>query len=280
MSISALDVKKLRAETDAPILECRSALQEADNDFEKAKAILREKGKAAAAKRQDRNTSEGVVALAVSDDKTVVAGVQLECETDFVARNEDFLKTAETMAQALLTHDSEDVLTATIDGKSVQAIVEEAVLKIRENIRVVKSFRLESSSKKAAYIHHDKAKAVIIEAEGTADNLLDVAYQLAIQSVAFPPEFLNKEDVPQDIISKEMEIETQRAINDGKSEEIAKNIATGRINKEYYKRVVLLEQPFFKDPSRSVAQYVADEAKSGNGTINIVAFKRLEVGVQ
>ncbi len=279
MSVSAVDVKKLRQETDAPILECRSALQEAGNDFEKAKAILREKGKAAAAKRQDRNTSAGVVALAVSDDNTVVGGVQLECETDFVARNEDFIQTANIMAKALLTHDSNDVLTAQVDGKSVQALVEEAVLKIRENIKVVQSFRSESSHKKAVYVHHDKAKAVMVEAEGDASNLLGVAYQLAIQAVAFPPEFIHKEEVPQDLVQKEIEIETQRAINDGKSEEIARNIAVGRINKEYYKRVVFLEQPFYKDPSMSVDQYVKNESKAANGNIKIVSVKRLEVGL-
>lgn len=279
MEINAKDVMRLRAETDAPVMECRGALQEAEGDFEKAKAILREKGKAAAAKRQDRATSEGVAAVSHSANHQAVGGAVLECETDFVARNEDFIELAQRLAEVFLHHDpGNDPLAVMAGDVTVGALIEEAIGTIRENIRLTKAVHLETTNKFATYVHHDRKKAVIIELAGDAANGHDVGREIAIQSVAFPPEFISKDEVPQAYIDKELEIETQRAINEGKAPDIAKNIAMGRINKEYMKRVVLLEQPFFRDNSKSVAQYMAEEAKAGGGAIKIVKITRLAVG--
>lgn len=276
---SASDVKRLREETDAPMMECKSALDEAEGDYEKAKALLREKGKAAAVKRADRQTSEGVVAFAASSDNRKVGGVVLECETDFVARNEDFVKIAEEIAQVFLENDpGTDPLAISTNGTTVGAMVEEAVAKIRENIRISRAVHLSSTNQIATYVHHDRKKGVAVELAGDAQNALDAGRAIAIQSVAFPPEYLSKDEVPKDLIEKEIEIETQRALNEGKAENVARNIAQGRINKEYYKRVVLLEQPFYKDMNKSVQQYLQEEAKSGGGTINILGVTRLAVG--
>jgi elongation factor Ts len=276
---TALDVKKLREETDAPMMECKQALDEADGEYEKAKSLLREKGKAAAAKRVDRKTSEGVVAFATNEDHKTVAAVVLECETDFVARNEDFINIAQELADIFLNADpGSDPLAVNHGGKTVGEIVEGAVAKIRENIRISKAERISSENKLATYVHHDRKKGVIVELAGDASNAMETGRAIAIQSVAFPPEFVSKDEVPKDFIEREIEIETQRAINEGKKEEIAKNIAQGRVNKEYMKRVVLLEQPFYKDMNKSVSDFMKEESKNGGGTINIVRVIRLAVG--
>lgn len=279
MEINAKDVMRLRAETDAPVMESRAALQEAGGDFEKAKAILREKGKAAAAKRQDRATSEGVAALSTAENHQAVGGVVLECETDFVARNEDFIALAQRLAEVFLHNaPGADPLSVKTGEHTVGGLIEDAIGTIRENIKLTKAVHLKTDNKFATYVHHDRKKAVVIELAGDAANGHDVGREIAIQSVAFPPEFISKDQVPQAYIDKELEIETQRAINEGKAPDIAKNIAMGRINKEYMKRVVLLEQPFFRDNSKSVEQYMAEEAKSGGGAIKIVGITRLAVG--
>jgi elongation factor Ts len=276
---TAADVKRLREETDAPMMECKQALEEADGDYEKAKSILREKGKAAAVKRADRQTSEGVVAIATHHDHKILGGVVLECETDFVARNEDFIAIAQELAEIFLHNDpGSDPLAVKHGDKSVGEIVEGAVAKIRENIRIAKAVRIVSENRLASYVHHDRKKAVVVELKGDASNAMEAARAVAIQSVAFPPEFISKEEVPQDFIDKEIEIETQRAINEGKAENIAKGIAQGRVNKEFMKRVVLLEQPFYKDQAKSVSEFLKEEAKNGGGSISIVKVLRLAVG--
>jgi len=276
---TAADVKRLREETDAPMMECKQALDEADGNFDRAKEILREKGKAAAAKRVDRKTSEGVVAVSTHHDHKIIGAVVLECETDFVARNEDFIAIAQELAEIFLHNDpGKDPMAIRHGDKNVGEIVEGAVAKIRENIRIAKAVRIVSENRLASYIHHDRKKAVIVELKGDASNAMEAARAVAIQSVAFPPEFLTKDQVPKEFIEKEIATETQRAINEGKDENIAKGIAQGRVNKEFMKRVVLLEQPFYKDQSKSVADFLKEEAKNGGGSIDIVKVTRLAVG--
>jgi len=260
---TAQDVKKLREDTDAPMMECKAALDEADGDFDKAKNILREKGKAAAAKRTDRTTAAGVVALALNGDATVVGGVVLESETDFVARNEDFIALAQKMAEMARDND--------LDEAKIKELCEGAVAKIRENIKVTSVLHLESGNPIATYVHHDRTKGAVVLSEGATG---DAIRKVAIQIVAFPPEVLKKEDLSQEKLAAEIEIETQRAINEGKDEKLARNIATGRVNKEFVKRAVLLEQPFYADPTKTVAQYLAEEAK---GT-TLLSFAYLAVG--
>ncbi len=274
-TFTAQDVKRLRDETDAPMMECKKALEEADGDFDKAKAILREKGKAAAAKRAGRQTGEGVVAFALSEDKKTLGGVILECETDFVARNEDFVAMADELAKAYLTQDpGSDPLAVKVGDKTAAETIETAVGKIRENIKITRAIHATTSDSFATYVHHDRTKGVAVEVKGEA-NASEVGYKLAIQSVAFPPEFITRDEVPQDKVQAELEVETQRAINEGKTPDIAKNIAQGRINKEYYKRVVLLEQPFYLDPSKSVKDYMQE---AGGSSFSVGRVIRLSVG--
>ncbi|WP_038476545.1 translation elongation factor Ts [Fimbriimonas ginsengisoli] len=242
---TAQDVKKLREETDAPMMECKSALEESEGDFARAKEILREKGKAQAGKKAGRATGAGVAAFAVGNGS--VAGVVLETETDFVSRNEGFVALAQKAADALLADANADL----------SPFVVEAVASFRENAALGKTARKDGAEVVSIYVHHDKTKAAAVLGEGDAEALR----QVAIHAVAFPPAVVSKDQLSQEMLEREIEIETQRAMNEGKPENIAKNIAQGRVNKEYIKAVVLTEQPFYKDPSKSVGQWLQETAK-------------------
>ncbi len=279
MAISASDVKRLREETDAPMMECKVALEEAGGDFEKAKAILREKGQSAAAKRSGRSTSEGVAKFVVSADGKTAVGVVLESETDFVSNNDGFRKLVDTLANGLLSAPADavngDVNNVSIDGKTVADLVTEGVALFRENIQLTQAVKLETDGAIGAYNHHTGKQAAVVIVSGDATNAGEVATKGAIQAVAMGATYLTKAEVPQDIIAQEMELETQRAINDGKPAEMAAKIAEGRVNKEFFKSQVLLEQPFLEDESKSTAQFLKEMAQ---GTAEVTGFKRLTVG--
>lgn len=279
MSISAALVKKLRDETGAPMMECKAALEEASGDYEQAKDLLREKGKAAATKRAGRATSAGRVALAVSSNHQAVGAVVLECETDFVSSNEKFAEIANELAELFLHQaPGADPLSVKKGDKTVAEIIEGAVAVIRENIKLAKAVQLTSDSNSfATYVHHDNMKAVIVEVEGTPANGHDVGRKVAIQAVAYPgAAFINKEDIPAEILEKEISIEKARAIESGKPENIAENIARGKVNKEYVQQVALLEMPFYADSSKTVGAFIAEESKAA--PVKIVSFHRLAVG--
>lgn len=242
---TAQDVKKLREETDAPMMECKSALDEADGDFARAKEILREKGKAQAGKKAGRATGAGVAAFAVGNG--AVAGVVLETETDFVSRNEGFVELAQKAADALLADGNADLGSFATD----------AVASFRENAQLGKTIRKDAPGVVSTYVHHDKTKGAAVIGQGDAEALR----QVAIQVVSLPPSVVSKDQLSQEELDREFVVEKQRAINEGKPENIAENIARGRINKEFVKEKVLLEQPFFKDASKSVGQWLAETAK-------------------
>lgn len=268
---TAADVKKLREETDAPMMECKQALDEANGDFERAKQILREKGKAAAAKRVDRTTAAGVVAFSKSADGKTVGGVVLESETDFVARNEEFIALANRLAELFRDNDpGGDPTTVKAGGESVKDLLEHAVGKIRENIRISKAVRLTSPGVIETYVHHNFMKGAAVEAEGAGG---EAVRKVAIQVVSKPPQVVSKDQLSQEKIDSEIETETRRAMAEGKPEELARNIAKGRVNKEFVKEAVLLEQPFYVDPSKSVAQFLQE-----NGGAKVVGFEYLAVG--
>lgn len=259
---TAADVKKLRDETDAPMMECKAALEEADGDFTRAKEVLREKGKLAAGKRVGRATNAGVVAVATSADGSTISGIVLESETDFVAKNEGFLEIAQQIAEANLVEGN--------DAK-ISELAQEATAKFRENSKVSKAVRFAVTGSASSYIHFDKTKGSIVLAEGSAPEALR---KIAVHIVSLPPLVVSKDQLSQEKLNHELEVEKQRAINEGKPENIAENIAKGRVNKEFIKNVVLLEQPIYFDQSKSVAQYLAEEAKG----VKVTEFVYLAVG--
>ncbi|HXH62249.1 MAG TPA: translation elongation factor Ts [Fimbriimonadaceae bacterium] len=262
VKIEAAMVKKLRDETDAPMMDCKNALVEAAGDYGKAKQILREKGQAAAAKRAGRSTSEGLALVVANGDSTKAAGIVVECETDFVARNEDFKALVQTLADGILSEtDANPGETkalsgdTVVSGKSLSQHAADAVAKIRENIKIANAAvaKAGDGQKIAVYNHTNTGKiATFVVYSG---NDAEAAAQIAVHTAWGKPNFLKKDEVPQDVIQKEIEIETQRAVNDGKPAEIASKIAQGRVNKEYFQKEVLLEQPFYTDQGTKTGEY-------------------------
>ena len=247
-NFTAQDVKKLRDETGAPMGECQAALKESDGDYDRAKEILREKGKAAASKRADRETGAATIAFATEGDRT--AGVVLESETDFVSRNPEFFALAERAASLALA------------GQGFAELEEEATAKFREKSKVSKAVVFEGQV--VTYRHHDGTKGALVAYTGEGDA--EAVRKVAIQAVAFPPAVLKKEDLSQEMLAKELEIETKRAVDEGKPENIAKNIAQGRVNKEYVNKVVLLEQPFYLEPGKNTRTWLGENAKGAEVT--------------
>lgn len=273
-NFTAQDVKRLREETDAPMMECKGALVEANGDFDRAKEILREKGKAAAAKRSERSTAAGVVAIASSADGKTAGGVVLECETDFVARNQEFIDLANELAQAFLANaPGDDPLAVPFGDGTVGAAVEGAVAKIRENIKLANAVRVEAEGQLGTYVHHDRTKGAIVDMTGEGDKLVALGETLAIQVVALGAQVVSKADLSQEILDREMELETQRAKNEGKPDDVAQKIAAGRVNKEFVKGVVLLEQEYFRNDKLTVAEFLQSE-----GGATPKSFVRLTVG--
>jgi len=255
---TAADVKKLREETDAPMMECKAALEEANGDYDRAKEILREKGKAAAGKKAGRATSEGVVAFSLAPDKKTLAAVVVESETDFVSKNEGFVQMAQEVADYILANGAP--AGEPMEDPKIKEFAEGIVAKFRENVQIPKAVVIKSENPIAMYLHHDNKRGTAILSEG--DNAgSEVIRKVAVHAAAFPPEVVTKEQLSQEHLDKEIEIETKRAIEEGKDEKIARNIAQGRVNKEYVKKVVLLEQPFYLDPNKTVGQYLAEEGK-------------------
>ncbi len=282
MPISAALVKRLREETDAPMMECKRALEQAESEgvqgdddlVARGKEILREAGKMAAGKRADRETAHGVIAVARGEK--AAAAVSLLCETDFVARNEDFQALAQRLADHFVANPpGDDPSAAVIDGRSAKELVEDAVGKIRENIQLGSVIRVEGEGV-GVYLHHDKAKAGIVVLSAGGNGKQELANKVGTQIVAFSPEYISKDNVDQERLSKELAIEKQAALDSGKSEEIAEKIAQGKVGKEFLQQVVLLEQPWYAELSRKVGEILKEQG----GDVTVVEFVRLEAGKQ
>lgn len=252
------------------MMDCKKALEEADGDFDKAVQILREKGASASAKKAGRATKEGIARIVLSEDRKTGAGIIVECETDFVSRNDDFKAMVNKLVEGMLAAGKAggDVV---VDGQSVSDHITEAVGKIRENIQLrAAEFFTASEGQLAAYNHHDGKWASVVTYTG--DNA-DAAEKVAIQVVAYKPEYLKKDDVPADLIAAELATQTKRALDEGKPEEVAKNIAQGRVNKEFYQATVLLEQLIYTDNKTKVTEFL----KQNNGG-DVTAYTLLAVG--
>ncbi|MDH4387209.1 MAG: translation elongation factor Ts [Fimbriimonas sp.] len=266
MAYTAQDVKKLREETDAPMMECKAALDEADGDMEKAKQVLREKGKASAGKKAGRATNAGAVAFAASECGCELGVAVIESETDFVSNNENFqAKVAELAAKALAE--------GTLSEEAKKEFAVDVVAMFRENCEVKLAEKVTADAPISFYRHHDGTIGTYVVSTG--DNAGSEAIrQIAVHIAAIKPQVVSKDDLSQELLDSEYQTQYQRALNEGKPANIAENMAKGRVNKEFIKEAVLLEQPFYKDAGMTVAQFLAQEAK---GT-TITAFKLVGVG--
>ena len=256
MAITAQDVKRLREATGVGMMDCKKALTEADGDFDAAIEILRKKGQKVAAKRADRDATEGVIATATSADGATAAMVEVNCETDFVARNDDFVAFAQSIADLALaerTADRDALLAASLDGQTVGDAVTEKTGQIGEKIDVRRVALVEADGGQVIdYIHPGAKLGVLAEMAGEGD-LAEAGRDVAMQAAAMNPVAALRSDVPQEIQDKELEIGREQARAEGKPEAILDKIAQGKLGR-YFKDNVLVEQPFVKDSSVSVGK--------------------------
>ncbi len=283
MAFTAKDVMKLREKTGCGMMDCKKALTEADGDMDKAIDVLREQGLAKAAKKASRIAAEGVAFACTNDDNSKGVALEVNAETDFVAKNAEFQAFVKTVADTVISENPADVdelLTKTAAGTSVTVadLLQEKIQTIGENI-VIRRFKLYEGAV-SAYIHAGGKIAVLVkfdtdvaDREGFAEYAKDIAMQVA----AVNPSYLNKEDVPAEVLEHEKKIMTEQVVNSGKPAAIAEKIVMGKIGK-YYEENCLNKQSFIKDNKSSVEQYTAQTAKALGGSIVISEFVRFEKG--
>ena len=272
--ITAELVKDLREKTGAGMMDCKKVLTETDGDMERAIELLRERGIAKAAKKSDRIAAEGLVAAYVTAEKKVGAVVEVNAETDFVAKNADFRAFVADVVEQIATKNPADVEellaqeSIKVEGKTVKEVLTDKIATIGENMSIRRFARYESQGLVESYIHGDGKIGVLVDlAKGDSELAKDICMQVA----AARPEYLNREAVPAEKVQKEMEILKAQAINEGKPAQIAEKMVQGRIGK-FYGEICLLEQPFVKDPDMKVEQLVASKGAE------VVRFARFEKG--
>jgi elongation factor Ts len=275
MKISAKDVKNLRDMTGAGMMDCKNALAEAEGDFEKAIEILRKKGEKLSVKRADRHAKEGVVIAKVSNDGSRGVIVRLSCETDFVAKNDDFIEFTNDIAEIALDafpDTKESLLAQDYKGTSIGEKVTEQVGVIGEKIELAEYERLEAPLV-ASYIHMGHKAGVIVGLNKGNDDFLVAGRDIAMQVAAMKPVAVSKDGVPQSVIDKEIEIGKEIARNEGKPDAIVEKIALGKLNK-FFKDNTLLNQAFVKDGKMTVEAYL----KSKDPELTVTDFKHVKLG--
>ena len=271
--ITAAEVNKLRKTTGAGMMDCKKALVEADGDFDKAIEILRKKGQKVAAKRADRDSSEGAAIAKVNSDDTKGVIISLNCETDFVAKNDDFITLANELADLAMGYeDKESFLSADFKGITVQDKLTEQTGVIGEKIEIG-SFERLSAPFVGSYIHAGNKIATLVGLSAAVDGAETVAKDVAMQAAAMNPVALDEEGVDQSIIDKEIEIAKDQLRQEGKPEAMLDKISKGKL-KRFFKDNTLVNQDFIKDSKQSVAQYV----KSVDSDLEVIGFKRVALG--
>lgn len=287
-NFTAKDVNELRKSTGVGMMDCKNALVEADGDMEKAVLILREKGLATQAKKSGRVAAEGLVISMVDESKNAGAIVEINCETDFVAKNPEFKGFVESVAKTVINENPADLdalLKTKLDGstETVEEALQTLFLKIRENLQIRRFTRLEGIL--VPYIHGDGRIGVLVKLESDIDasntELLACGKDCALQIAALNPSYLNSEEVPDSVLETEKSIMKAQMSEDpkmaNKPEQVIAKIIEGKIGK-YYSENCLLEQEFVKDGEFTVAKYVDSVAKKLGGSIKVTEFIRYERG--
>lgn len=273
MGITAAEVNKLRQQTGAGMMDCKNALVEANGDFAAAIDILRKKGQKVAAKRGDRDASEGLVLAKTSSDAKKGVIVVVNCETDFVAKNEDFGKFADKIAEVAMDNmpsSVEDLMGLNFeDGVTIGDKIIEQTGVIGEKIDISGYAKLNAETV-YAYNHPGNNVASVVGLNGV--DKADIAKDVAMQIAAMAPIALDKDNVPEDVVQKEIEIGKDLAIQEGKPADMAEKIAVGRLNK-FFKESTLLNQQFIKDNKMTVQQYL-DNTEKG---LTVTDFKRFSL---
>jgi elongation factor Ts len=276
MAITAQDVNKLRQMTGAGMMDCKKALTEAEGDFEKAVDILRKKGQKVSASRADRETKEGVVVTRVAENGTKGILLSLTCETDFVAKNEEFGAFANSLIDLAVANGSESkdaVLALPFESITVAEKIIEMTGKIGEKIDI-SHFEIVTAETVVPYVHSNGKLGVLVGlVNASGNNVEEAGKDVAMQIAAMNPVAVDKDGVDASTVEREIEIGKEQARAEGKAEEMLEKIALGKLAK-FYKENTLLSQQFVKDNSKSISQYLDGVSKG----LTVNAFKRISIG--
>jgi len=281
MSITAKQVNELRKKTGAGMMDCKKALTEADGDMEKAIEFLRKKGTSVAAKRADKLANEGLIVTKISDDKKRGSIVEINCETDFVAKSKEFVKLANDIIDVVFRTQPSSVGELLKKNSSLQEKITEALGKIGEKIEISRLVNEEVSNGVIIdYIHMGSKLGVLLkfdDAESSYDELYTLGKDIAMQVAAMNPISVYREEIPKEIIDKEIEIYKEIALKEGKPEQILEKISTGKLNK-FYQENCLSEQSFIKDNSKSVNDLIDEFNTNHHTEAKISRFHRFHLG--
>ena len=284
MVISAAQVKELREKTGAGMMDCKKALTEADGDFNKAIEILRKKGASVAAKRAERSANEGIVMADSFNDGKAGAIVEVNCETDFVAKSDDFVEFSSMVYDVVVSEKPasvEALMELSKDGKKIADSLNDVVGKIGEKIEISR-FQVEETQDGivTGYIHHGSKLGVLVAAENVKDDskneLSDLLKDIAMQAAAMKPSFLYREEVPQDTLNKEIEIYKEISRKEGKPEQILEKIAQGKLNK-FYEENCLFEQVYVKDNSKKISDLIKEFNTKHGSEVKLKLFHRFHL---
>ena len=278
-TITAAEINKLRQTTGAGMMDCRKALVESDGDFEKAIDYLRKKGQKVAALRSDREAKEGVIiAMTTADNKTGFI-ITVACETDFVAKNADFVAFAQSIADVALKNNVktlEELLASKLDGVAISDKINDQVARIGEKIQLARFERIDADAV-AAYIHGAYRMGVLVGLSRNTAPVLEAGRDIAMQIAAMNPVAVSPDSVPAEVVAKEKAIVTEQIKNDpkmaGKTDEMIDKIAIGKLN-AFFKENTLTAQAFVKDASKTVGDYL----KGVDGAAKVTQFKRVQLG--
>lgn len=279
--MSAIElITKLREMTGAGIKDCNNALKEANNDIETAVKILREKGIASAVKRADRAAKQGVVVAKLSEDKKQGVLVELDCETDFVARTDKFKELANNLASFVMKTESQDnILEQKFDGiRTVQDVIKEAIGTIGENIVLKRTAKFITTGEIASYIHMNNSLGVLVNFEAPKDVVESEAFknlekEIAMQIAAVSPLYITREQVPQEKLEEEKAIYVKQLQEEGKPANIIDKIVIGKLNK-FYSQICLIEQPYMREEKETIKKVIEKVSKD----IVVKNFARFKIG--
>lgn len=283
MAITAAQVNELRQKTGAGMMDCKKALTESNGDFEKAIEILRKKGTLVASKRADKSANEGIVVAKISDDHKKATIIEVNCETDFVAKSDDFIKLANEIVEATFKSELSNAKQLLESDKSLSDKVVDVMGKVGEKIEVSRVLTEKAENGLIVdYIHMGSKLGVLVKFDnvsGNSNELVEIGKNISMQVAAMNPICVYREEVPTETIEKEIDIYKELARKEGKPENILEKIATGKLNK-FYSENCLFEQAYIKDStsSKTIGNLIEDYNKKNDAHAKISLFKRFHLG--
>ncbi len=279
MTITASQVNELRKKTGAGMMDCKKALTEADGDMEKAIEILRKKGASVAAKRAEKSAGEGMVLTKVSDDKKSATIVEVNCETDFVAKGNDFIEFSNSVLEHISSNKPEN-LDSLLADEQIKNSLTDLMGKVGEKIEISRFINeSDDNAMFVDYVHMGSKLGVVVKFGNVTDpteELNGLGRDIAMQIAAMKPICVRREEVPKEVVDKEIEIYKELAKKEGKPEQILDKISQGKLNK-YYQENCLIEQSFIKDNTKSVRQLIEEYNKRNESDVSIVHFHRFHL---